>query len=291
VNSLFLLHTHYLPKTLLKSTNIVGAIIVPDFYSDMNQYYWNKQNNYSNIFCYLAGSVVELPENIVWYYCIENINMIGKTEWLYLLKDTKIKSIQLFHNRDNQYYFYNTGLTDKGKILLKLLSENGYILDLSHVNDEHLHEICSLYNGFISISHCACSELFYDKRKRSNSISKNILVRLSKMNNVIFGIAFINDIVAEHQNEQDDREICKSISKQVSFFVDNAGSERVFLGPDFCNLEYFTNKFKVGLKIPQNLYSDIGFTHLRELLIGNKLTNEEIDSIFFKNGIHFLPTI
>lgn len=290
MNSIFLAHTHYLPKSLLQTTNVVGAILVPDFYSDMNQYYWNKPRNYSNIFSYLSDDIIELPPNIVWHFSIENINMVHK-EWLPLLKGTKIKSIQLFHNRCNSYYSYNNGLTDIGRELLDILSDNQYILDLSHVNDKHLYEICRIYDGLISISHCGCSDLYRERYNRTNSISQNTLVKLSNMNNIYFGIAFLNDIICEVENEQEDCIIYKNIADQITLFTEIIGNERVMLGPDYFNMEYFSKKFNTALKIPKELYANQGFENLRHILVKNNLTSYEIDNVFFKNGMRLISNI
>lgn len=288
MNDLFLMHTHYLPMPLLQTANIVGAIIVPDFYADMNQYYWNKPVGYSNIFSYLSDIIIELPPNIVWHYSIENINMVQKKEWLPLLKGTKINSIQLFHSKDNPYYSYNNGLSAHGRELLSALSENHFILDLSHVNDKHLYGICKLYDGIISISHCGCSELYRERHNRTNSISRNTLVKLRDMANVYFGIAFLNDIICEVENEQNDIIICENIADQITFFTEIVGNKRVMLGPDYFNIEYFSKKFNTELKIPKSLYTDQGFENLRHLLLKNNLTCNAIDNVFYKNGMSLI---
>ncbi|TCX53562.1 membrane dipeptidase [Dehalobacter sp. 14DCB1] len=288
MNNLFLLHTHYLPKSLLQTANVVGTIIVPDFYSDMNHYYWNKPMSYSNIFSYLDDNVIELPSNIVWHCSIENINMVQKKEWLPLLKGTKIISFQLFHSKDNLYYSYNNGLSDNGKELMKVLSNNQYILDISHINDRHIYEICNIYDGIICISHCGCSDLYKGKIGRTNSISKDTLVNLSGKTNVYFGIAFLNDIICEVENEQDDNIICKNIADQITLFTEIVGNERVMIGPDYFNIEYFSKKFNTELKIPKELYTDQGFENLRHLLMKNNLTCNAIDNVFFKNGMRLI---
>ncbi len=291
MNNIFLLHTHYLPKALLKTANVVGAIIVPDFYSDMNHYYWNNSKSFSNIFSYLDDNIIELPSNIVWYYSIENINMLQKKEWLPLLKGSKIVGFQLFHSKDNLYYSYNIGLSDDGKELLRTLSNNKYILDLSHINDRHIYEICSIYDGIIWISHCGCSESYNERIDRTNSISKATLVSLSRLTNVYFGIAFLNDIICEDENEQDDITICKNIANQITLFTEIVGTERVMLGPDYFNIEYFSKKFNAELKIPKELYTDQGFENLRQLLLENNLTCDAIDNVFYKNGIRLINLI
>ncbi|MFZ2257800.1 MAG: membrane dipeptidase [Clostridiaceae bacterium] len=287
MNNIFLLHTHYLPKALLKTANVVGAIIVPDFYSDMNLLYWNRPNNYSDLISYIEDEIIQLPTTTVWNYSIENINMINGIE-LSQVKKLGVISIQLFHNKDNVYYSYNNGLTISGISLLNELSINKFILDLSHVNEVHLLEICKFYNGKICISHCGCSELYFRKQKRTNSISKAVLTSLSDFQNVYFGIAFLNDISCEIESEQNDEVITENIANQLILFKNIIQSERIMLGPDYFNIEYFSKKFNAKLKIPHNLYDNSGFESLKQSLRNKKMSEIEIDNIFYKNGTSFI---
>ena len=74
-------------------------------------------------------------------------------------------------------------------------------------------------------------------------------------------------------------------------FTEIVGTERVMLGPDYFNIEYFSKKFNAELKIPKELYTDQGFENLRQLLLENNLTCDAIDNVFYKNGIRLINLI
>ena len=111
------------------------------------------------------------------------------------------------------------------------------------------------------------------------------------MNNIYFGIAFLNDIICEVENEQEDCIIYKNIADQITLFTEIIGNERVMLGPDYFNMEYFSKKFNTALKIPKELYANQGFENLRHILVKNNLTSYEIDNVFFKNGMRLISNI
>ena len=287
MSKVFFLHTHYVPPNIQNDSIFAGAVIVPEFYPNLNYTYYDDVVAFRGLEQYF--DYIEKTEKKANYYAIENINMILPSTDIALLKKNNVKILQLYHHNGSRYFTIENGLTDEGYKLLKLMAKNDMILDLSHLPEKYIDDTLNSFDGKIIVSHCACSELYKYDKSRSNSLSKSAIELLQKRD-TLFGIAFINDIISNTpctKNENDET-LLEDLFKQVLFFVDIVGDNNVALGPDFIDLQYFSNVFGIELKISRYLYSSIGYEMLKERLVLKGYENESIERIFSRNAIDFL---
>jgi membrane dipeptidase len=167
----------------------------------------------------------------------------------------------------------NRGLTALGKQLLTKLFEMGFILDLSHISDEHILSVAEKYDGRIIVSHCACSDLYSSKNPRSNSLTRQTITQL--VNRVeIFGVSFLNDIISANANEFEPNRVFDDILTQTCLFIDTAGSDKVAFGPDYLAAGYFSRKFKTNLMFPDMLLKQEGLIALADRMSKTLLADE-----------------
>lgn len=289
MNRLFFLHTHYIPKAIIDGSSFVGAVIVPEFYADLNKSYWGMEKSYSNIVEYLYDRDLTGSTGTKIVFGIENINMITHVNILPFLKRHGVEVIQIYHNKDNRFFSLKNGLSEEGLKLLKFMEEADLILDLSHVPDEQIYGIMNVYSGKIIVSHCACSDLYKYDLRRSNSLRKSTLEYLAGKN-ILIGLAFINDIIAAlpYTVEENDDTLLNDLAEQIYYIGSITGASKLALGPDFIDLEYFSKVFNVNLKISSYLYSGYGYDKLIQILLKKGLTKDEINGILYGNAWNFL---
>ncbi len=289
MNKLFFLHTHYVPKAIIEDCCLAGAVIVPDFYADLNKYYWGTEKSFTNVVDYLHNnSFIDLMNTQI-IFSIENINMINDLSIIPVLKEHGVKVIQLFHGKDNRYFTLQNGLSLEGIKLLKCMEKSELILDLSHIPDEHIYKILESYDGRIIVSHCACSDLYKYDSYRSNSLKRSTFSLLSNRK-VLFGIAFINDIISAfpYSNSENDDILLNDLVEQITYISSIVGVSQIALGPDFIDLLHFSRVFGVNLKISKYLNSGYGFDLLRASMRGRGFKDKDIDNVYCDNAIEYL---
>ena len=289
MNKLFFLHTHYVPKAIIDECCLTGAVIVPEFYANLNKFYWGVEKSYNNIVDYLHDKEFIEIIGTQTIFSVENINMITNVNILPTLKEYGVKIVQLFHNKDNRYFSLQRGLTHEGIKLLNYMEKSDMILDLSHIPDGRIYEVTKAYKGRKIVSHCACSDLYKYETHRSNSLKKSTLEYLAK-ENAIIGLAFINDIISSspYSEEENDITLLNDLVDQISYISSIISVSKLALGPDFIDLSYFSNIFGVNLKIADCLLAGYGFEQLRLILLKKNFLNKDIDNIFCDNVIKFL---
>jgi microsomal dipeptidase-like Zn-dependent dipeptidase len=288
VNELFLLHTHYIPQTLLSNCEVVGAVIVPEYNPKLTFIYYGENKRFNNIEESLEFISTHY-QNTRLFFSLENLNVLSDYKKIPEYKRLGLVMLQLYHNNDNKYFCFKTGLTDDGRNLLKVMEENSIVLDLSHLDDTWAKKLASLFGGRIVVSHCACNDVYTKKEARSNTLSTKTIELLGKRE-VLFGIAFVNDIIAStsHAQDEDDNTLMKDLLIQIKIISETAGGHSVALGPDFFALDYFSHIFGVPLHIPDALFHNAGYERIKQSLIDAGLHKNEIDLLFYKNADRFL---
>jgi len=283
MNDISFLHTHYLPTQLLNEINIGTSVVALEVYPDL---LWRYYGDYD-----IFGS---LEECISWHnakfvgtsirFTVENIALLKEISSLKKAKKLGLVSVQLYHSQSNTYFNKKRGLTDLGIQLLKNIYEYDIFLDLSHLSDDAIDSVLSLYSGKIINSHCVCSELIENIHPRTNAITSDTIKRLAERN-CLFGIPFVNDMVSKvsHDTEESDDGIMTDIVSQITYFVKCVGAENVALGPDFMDTEYFSKVYKQKIKIPDILYSESGYQKLFCELRSNNISEDDIELIMGGN--------
>lgn len=267
----------------------MGAIIVPEFNPKIIRSYYSNNScfsGYDDYFIYMENAA--FYNTINKYYSIENLNLLDTIGNLPKYKAHGLMMLQLHHSRDNKYFSLTNGLSDDGQALLETMKDLDLILDLSHLNDYWLPRIASQYGGRCIVSHCACSDLYQDTIPRSNSLTKETIKQLGQYD-VLFGVSFLNDIISSspYAGTEDDNMLLNDIISQLSLFIDIAGPEKVAVGPDFLNCEYFTKTLNAPLHIPTALEHDAGYNRIRQGLLKEGIADTVAEEVFYKNGLHF----
>ena len=285
MSELGFLHTHFIPKDLMNNNSRIYAIVVPEFYPDLNNIYYDEPVFFNNIEKCIDWTNNFYNSNNI-KYSIENISVLKykDIEKIKILKNKGIISYQLYHHSNNIYFNENSGLTSEGKLLLDEIKKENIYLDLSHLSDDQIFNVLNYYNGKILISHCVCRELLEVYDYRSNSLSIETFKILSNYD-CIFGIPFLNDLVCKvlHDKNETDDIIINNIALQIEFISKSVGSDRVCLGADFADYSYYSKIYKQDLHIPSVMYDFRGYNILYKILKDKKLTNKDIDNIFFLN--------
>jgi len=291
MNKLFFLHTHYLPNTILSECEIEGAVLVPEFNPKLIPVYYGENKLYNNIEEALVYINAQYNK-IKLYFTLENINILNDYKQISGYKKHGLIMIQLYHNNDNKYFCYKTGLTDDGHKLLNVMEKHNIILDLSHLDDFWTEKIASCFHGKIVVSHCACKDVYTNRENRSNSLSAKTIELLGKRN-TLFGIPFLNDIISAQSYDplENDGILMNDLINQIKMFIETAGAASVALGPDFFDLNYFSQVFRVPLHIPDTLFHDTGYTLIKNRLTNDGFCKDEIEAVFHKNVLNFLEAV
>ncbi|MHB9296069.1 hypothetical protein PilKf_01823 [Pillotina sp. SPG140] len=281
---IYFLHNHYLPHELKNSGDFVQSVIIPEFYPDLNYYYLGEPCYFTSIKDYISYVIWKGYYPAKTVFAIENIDIIKSDNiknQILSFKSLRVKILQLFCGKDTRFFSKRNGLTTDGKNLLRLMAECGLILDLSHIPDFHIKDVANNFEGQIIVSHCACSDLYLDLCPRSNSLTRNSISFLAERE-AIFGIAFLNDIAADSPDTIDSSQLFKCIIAQLKYFVSLVGSDKVALGPDYIDANYFSNRFHTSLQFAKELYTFQGIRHLEHNLSG-VFSVENIANIFSNN--------
>lgn len=284
MDELFLLHTHYIPPGLAGSKTKISAVIIPEFYPDLNLTYIDSMAYFSSVEEYIFYVEKMNPFKCDVFYSIENLNVITGIDQLALLKGHGLRIIQLFHGKSNAYFSIKDGLSDSGISLIKEIEKLDMVLDLSHIPETCLDEIVAAFSGRTTVSHCACSELYAGKAARSNSLSAASIKNLARLGTV-FGVAFVNDIAASNVSVEISTEsLFEDIVAQILMFFDLAGPKQVALGPDYFDCDYFSRLYQTRLYFPADMCSLSGYAKLYTTLREKGLTLSNVNNIFFSNA-------
>lgn len=281
---IYFLHNHYLPPEIKCNGDSVRSVIVPEFYPDLNYYYLGEPCYFNTVEDYIGYVIAKGYYSAETVFSIENIDIIkcdAIKNKILIFESLQIKILQLFCGKDTCFFSKRNGLTTDGKKLLRFISERRLILDLSHMPDFYIKEVASNFDGQIIVSHCACSELYSDLCPRSNSLTNSSISFLAERG-AIFGISFLNDIVADSPNITDSLQIFECVVDQIKYFVSLVGTDKVALGPDYINTDYFGNKFHSSLMFSKKLYTLEGMMFLKNRL-SKLLSADGITNIFSNN--------
>ena len=280
---LYFLHNHFLPEKL-KQKSSIKSVIVPEFYPDLNNTYLGEPCFFNSVEAYIKYVISRGYYERDTVFAIENNRIIAPRyihEQLTSYKKLGIKIIQLYCGTDNEFFTKREGLTYKGERLLSEIRDTGLILDLSHIPEQYILHLANTYKGDIIISHCACSDLYSSKRPRSNSLTQDTICRLAE-HVKLFGISFLNDIVASQENEGCQEQIFNDIIKQTVLFINVAGACKTAFAPDYIDTYYFSRRFNAKLTFPEKLLSIEGLLSLIDRLY-QVTSTDNVNKILSKN--------
>ncbi len=195
----------------------------------------------------------------------------GKMENLIHFYERGVRSIVLTWNYENEigypnynYTYKDKGLKPFGIEVVKKMNELGMIVDVSHLSDGGFYDCIKYSNKPIIASHSNARSVYDHPRNLTDE-----MILLLRDKGGVMGINFYSGFL-------DGSEVSKvsSIVEHIKYIRDLAGIDVIALGTDFdgidCELE-ISNMSKMDL--------------LKEALVEEGFTKEEIDKIFYKNAL------
>jgi len=273
----YFLHNHYIPAEVKNGIHNVESVIVPEFYPELNNVYLGNPCHFNSVESYIEYVVQHGYYSPDTLYAIENNRIINPKrirETLFKYKEIGVKIIQLYCGADNEFFSNKYGLTCEGKKLLTEISDAGLILDLSHLSDVSALSMAGMFQGKMIVSHCACSDLYSSLKPRSNSLTRGSINNLFKRIE-LFGVSFLNDIIAASEAEINSAQILKDIVAQILFFIDMVGIDKIALSPDYIDTNYFSKRFNTELVFPDTLMTQNGLI----------LLNDKMSEFFSQNDV------
>ena len=276
-----LLHTHFIPDGL--KGFVSGVRVVEQKHENLNFYYGDHLRHdislleflirYSNKeakICAIEGDVD--PQEIAW----------GMDRFI----QYGLRYVLPWHCENDRYY--NHGECTKGAIhMLRVMARRGVVLDCSHMTVPVLLESLKYYDGPVVFSHSVFRLMQNSRSKISNEITSGMVDAVSKRNFLI-GIPLVNDLVSRHEpcNGKLMSEIGDVVA-QIILAIKKVGVDRVCIGGDYFNFPYYSSRYGCSLAPVPGLDSKDGFEFLRKKLRDNGLSDNEIESVYFRNVERF----
>ena len=216
-----------------------------------------------------AGLLENNLDNLIYVY-EKGVRMITLT-WNYpngvgfpnFNLNSKLMGLNVQPNTDD-------GLTDFGIQLVRKMNELGIIIDVSHLSDRGFFDCIKYSTKPIVASHSNARSICQVVR----NMTDEMLIALNKNHGVI-GINYCPDFISSNKEDQ-----IPDIVKHINHIKDIAGIDVISLGSDFD-----------GIPTPKGM-SDSTKTHeLKEALIKEGYTQEEIDKIFYLNFLRVFKKV
>lgn len=195
-------------------------------------------------------------------------------EILNLLQKEKVSYVALVWSNNNVYAGTSRqpgkGLTEKGRMLVRLLTEAGMLIDLSHASDKTVLDLHAFTGGRTPLffSHSSARGLCNDPRNLSDR-----LLKLVRSTGGLVGVNFYTKYLTCSKKADID-----AVADHIAYIRRITGPEHVALGSDFDGLISLPD----GLKKPEQL------GQLARLLERRGFDREEIKQIFYGNVKKFL---
>lgn len=194
-------------------------------------------------------------------------------EILNFLKKEKVSYIALVWSNDNIYAGTagsKKGLTKKGRALVRLLIERGFLIDLSHASDKTVLDFHSFTRGRYPLffSHSSARALCGHARNLSDE-----LLALVKATGGLVGVNFYTKYLSCGKKAD-----IADVAAHIAYIHHKAGPEHVALGSDFDGL----------ISLPEGLEKPGHLTDLAILLKQRNFSQKEIEQIFYGNVRKFL---
>ena len=200
---------------------------------------------------------------------------------LEILYELGLRSIGLVWSRSNIYGNgvpfkfpsspdIGSGLTLKGKELVKESNNLKILIDLSHLNEKGFWDVAKISNSPLIATHSNCHEICNHSRNLTNDQFKAIndsggFVGLN------FATAFLRE---DGQMIDTDLDI---LIRHLDHMIKHLGENNVGIGSDFD-----------GAKVPSKIKDLTGMNNLKNEMIKFNYSEELIDKIFYKNLLNFL---
>ncbi len=163
------------------------------------------------------------------------------------------------------------GLTDKGKVLVKLCNQMGIMLDLSHLNEAGFWDVAKLSEAPLVATHSNVHAL----SPATRNLTDKQLTAIKESDGIVglnFAVAFLREDGQENVDT-----LLETMLRHIDYLVEHVGLDRVGLGSDFD-----------GAKVPQAIGDVSGLPNLVEAMRQHGYSTEELQKITHQNWLRVL---
>ena len=189
----------------------------------------------------------ERPDEIGTLFLLENADALFENlSYIEQLKNEGIRIVGLTHagkNRlaDGNAVLYPDGLSKGGREVVRVLNENGYVIDIAHLHSKCFRQLLDLFDGPVITSHTGLREACDIPRNIDLDQAGEIFDR-----DGVAGITF-NPEMLSPDGEAD----LEDIFMHVDILVQKFGPDCVGIGSDFCGFDRGAEGLEEVTKIPK----------------------------------------
>ena len=204
------------------------------------------------------------------FLSIEDLSIMGK--YVEKIREMGFRFAMLTWNYENEYACgaaadQAKGLTARGKEMVKVLTDQGIVMDISHLSDQGVEDLFQLTDRPVMASHSDIREVWDAPRNLQKVHLKELISRKG-----IIGMNFFAPFVGEKPQISD-------LLKHMDAVLEMGGEDCLAIGSDFDGCD--------GL-FPAHIEGVQSMPFLREELLKHGFTEELTEKIFYKNAHRFV---
>lgn len=239
-----------------------------------------KENNEYINFAYSHNDIItnEIAGKMSSILTIEEGGVLeGDIKRLRLLYNLGVRSITLTWNFENEIGCPNSGeihsekgLKPFGIEVVKEMNRLGMLIDVSHLSDKGFYDCIRNSSMPIIASHSNARGVCYNSRNLTDDMIKALDLNGGVMGMNIYGY-FLNST---------DKSYVSDVIKHIKYIRDLVGVNVIAIGTDYD-----------GIMGELEMHDISKINLLKEGLIEEKFTVEEIDKIFYKNALRVIDRV
>ena len=204
------------------------------------------------------------------FLSVEDVSIMGKD--IERIRELGFLFVLLSWNYENEYACgaaadQAKGLTARGKEMVKVLTDQGIVMDISHLSDQGVEDLFQLTDRPVMASHSDIREVWDAPRNLQKVHLKELISRKG-----IIGMNFFASFVGEKPQISD-------LLKHMDAVLEMGGEDCLAIGSDFDGCD--------GL-FPAHIEGVQSMPFLREELLKHGFTEELTEKIFYKNAHRFV---
>lgn len=204
------------------------------------------------------------------FLSVEDISIMGS--YVEQIRELGICFAMLTWNYDNCYgcgaaFDQEKGLKEQGKSVVKMLLDQGIVLDISHLSDKGAEDIFELTDAPVIASHSNVRALWNCPRNLTDELARELIRRKG-----LIGMNFFENFIGEKPGIAD-------LIRHMDAILEMGGEDVLAIGSDYdgCHSRF-----------PQGIRGVESIPYLRECMEKEGFDNRILDKIFFENAQKFV---
>lgn len=204
------------------------------------------------------------------FLAIEDVSVMG--DYVEKVRELGFRFAMLTWNYENCYGCgaatdRKKGLTEKGRDLVKRLTEEKIVLDISHLSDQGAEDVFSLTGEPVIASHSNARAICDNPRNLPDSLIRELISRKG-----LIGINFYRDFVGGNFEVQD-------LIRHIDHILELGGEDVLALGGDFDGCH---GNFPDGIRGVESV------PELRDEMLKHGFSENLTEKIFYENANQFV---